>query len=135
MPTLDEFPDDTRAVEGESVVFKVVVSGKPTPTLTWYHNDAELVANYAQEILDDGSLNIPSVELKHGGMYKLVAANDAATVEQVVQLTVQLEEEKTPDVERKSVSFEPIPVEAFGKYVAQNHGNNNQGFRDQFQVK
>ena len=110
------------------------MSGKPLPTLTWYHNDAELIGNYAQEILDDGSLNIQSVELKHGGVYKLVAANDAATVEQVVQLTVELEGEKTPDVERKSVSFEPIPVEALGKYVAQNHGNNNQGFRDQFQV-
>lgn len=116
------------------MVFKVVVSGKPIPTLTWYHNDTKLVANYAQEILDDGSLNIPSVELKHGGVYKLVATNDATTVEQEVQLTVQVEGEKSPEGERKSVDFEPVPVEAFGEYVAQNHGNNNQGFRDQFQV-
>ena len=132
---IEEFPEDTHAIEGEGVVFKVVVCGKPPPTLTWYHDEEEVTTNYAQEILDDGSLNIPSAEIKQGGVYKLVARNSAGSVEQSVKLTVQFEGEKTPDVERKSVTFTPIPVSEFGDYVIKNHASNNQGFRDQYMVR
>ena len=117
------------------MVFKVVVGGKPPPTLTWYHDEEEVTANYAQEILDDGSLSIPSAEMKQGGLYKLVARNSAGSVEQSVRLTVQFEKEKTPDVERKSITFTPIPVEEFGDFVVKNHARNNQGFRDQYMVR
>ena len=117
------------------MVFKVVVSGKPEPTLVWYHNDEQITNNYSREVLDDGSLNLPSLELKQGGVYKMVARNSAGSVEQSVKLTVQFEGEKTPDVERKSMTFAPIPVPEFGEYVVQNHANNNQGFRDQYLVR
>ena len=133
-PSIDDFPTDTHAIEGESVVFKVVVSGKPLPTLTWYHGDIEVVNNYAQEVLDDGSLNLPSVECKQAGVYTLVAANDGGRVEQQVKLSVQFEGEKTPEVERKSMTLEAVPVPRFGECVVMNHNNNNQGFRDQFLV-
>ena len=133
-PVINEFPEDTNALEGEGVVFKVVVSGKPVPTITWYHDNTEISNDYSQEILDDGSLNLPSVELKQAGVYRMVAVNKSGSVEQQVKLSVQMEGEKTPDVERKIMTFEPIPVAEFGEYVAQNHGNNNQGFRDQFSV-
>ena len=117
------------------MVFKVVVSGKPEPTLVWYHNDEQITNDYSREVLDDGSLNLPSLELKQGGVYKMVARNSAGSVEQSVKLTVQFEGEKTPDVERKSMTFAPIPVPEFGEYVVQNHANNNQGFRDQYLVR
>ena len=80
-PVIEEFPDDTTAVEGEGVFFKVVVSGKPEPTLTWYHNKKELTPNYSQEIERDGSLSIPSTELKHGGIYRLVARNSLGSMQ------------------------------------------------------
>ena len=133
-PTIDEFPEDTTAVEGEGVVFKVVVSGKPVPTITWFHDDTEISNNYSQEILDDGSLNLPSAEVKQTGVYRMVARNSVGSVEQQVKLTIQVDGEKTPDTDRRVMTFAPIPVAEFGEYVAQNHGNNNQGFRDQFNV-
>lgn len=117
------------------MVFKVTVSGKPPPTLAWFHGENKVVTDYSQEILDDGSLHIPSAEMKHGGVYRLVATNSSGSTEQSVKLTVQFEGEKTPDVERKAMSFAPIPVAEFGDYVARNHANNNQGFRDQYQVR
>ena len=114
--------------------FKVVVSGKPEPTLTWYHNEEELTPNYSQEIEKDSSLSLPRTELKHGGTYRLVARNSLGSAEQEVKLSVVMEGEKTPEEEHKFMDFIPIPVKDFGKYVAKNHGNNNQGFKEQFQV-
>ena len=114
--------------------FKVVVSGKPEPTLTWYHNKKELTPNYSQEIEKDGSLSIPSTELKHGGIYRLVARNSVGSAEREVKLSVVMEGEKALEVERRSMDFIPIPVKDFGKYVAKNHDKNNQGFKEQFQV-
>ncbi len=116
------------------MVFKVSVNGHPEPTLTWYDDDKELIPDFSREVLDDGSLNISSVQMKQGGVYKMVAANAGGTVEQEVKLTVQFEGEKTPDVERKAITFAPVPVPEFGEYVVMNHNSNNQGFRDQFQV-
>ena len=133
-PVIEEFPDDTTAVEGEGVFFKVVVSGKPEPTLTWYHNEKELAPNYSQEIERDGSLSLPSIELKHGGTYRLVVRNSLGSAEQEVKLSVVMEGENTPEVGHKFTDFIPIPVKDFGKYVAKNHDNNNQGFKEQFQV-
>ena len=114
--------------------FKVVVSGKPEPTLIWYHNVEEITPNYSQEIERDGSLSIPNTELKHGGTYRLVARNSLGSAEQEVKLSVVMEGENTPEVEHRSMNFIPISVKDFGKYVAKNHGNNNQGFKEQFQV-
>ncbi len=124
------------AMEGENVVLKVVVSGKPVPTVTWYHDDTKIVSNYSQEILDDGSLNLPSAEVKQSGVYKLLARSSAGSVQQQLKLTVQVDgEQKTPYTTRKvEVTFEPMPVSSFGEYVAHNHRNNNEGFRDQFNV-
>ena len=51
-----------------------------------------------------------------------------------MKLSVVMEGEGTPEVEHKSMDFIPIPVKDFGKCVAKNHDNNNQGFKDQFQV-
>ena len=114
--------------------FKVVVSGKPEPTLTWYHDEKELTPNYSQEIERDGCLSIPSSELKHGGIYRLLARNSLGSAEQEVKLSVVMEGENTFEVEHKSMDFISIPVKDFGKYVAKNHDKNNQGFKEQFQV-
>lgn len=118
------------------MVFKVTVVGKPEPKLTWYREDDVPIANaYGQEVLDDGSLNFPSVELKQAGVYRLVAANSVGKVEQQVKLSVQCDLEKTPEVDRKAAeTFTPIPIPEFGVYVVKNHDSNNLGFRDQFQV-
>ena len=131
---IEEFPEDTNAIEGEGVYFKVVVSGKPNPSITWFHNEDKVTSDYSVEVLKDGTLSIPSVELKHGGIYKMVAKNTAGSAEQQVKLHVTMEVENTPEVERSTMEFSPIPVAEFGDYVVMNHNNQNKGFRDIFQV-
>ena len=69
-----------------------------------------------------------------GHIYRLIARNSLGSAEQEVKLSVVMEGEKTPEIEHKSMDFIPIPVKDFGKYVAKNHNNNNQGFKEQFQV-
>ena len=74
-PQITKFPSDTIVTEGEGVYFRIKVSGEPQPTVTWYHDGEPVRADYAREIESDGSLTIPSTELKHSGVYKAVAAN------------------------------------------------------------
>ena len=69
------FPDDKQVLEGEEVVFRVKVTGVPVPELTWYHNGEEVIADYSNDLADDGSLTMPSAEIKHSGVYQLVAVN------------------------------------------------------------
>jgi hypothetical protein len=75
------------------VVFKVVVRGNPQPSLTWYHQDIPLTPDYSLELKEDGSLFIPSSELRHSGVYKLSAENSSGSVEREVKLTVRQKEE------------------------------------------
>ncbi len=133
-PSIEDFPTDTGAMEGESVFFKILVNGKPEPTITWFHNGDEISTNYAQDIQPDGSLSFPSTEMKHSGVYKMVATNSSGSAEQEVKLNVILEAEKTPDIEKKSMTIPAVPVGDFGDYVEENSSNDHRGFRDQFMV-
>ena len=62
--------------EGVGVYFKIKVSGEPQPRVNWYHDGEPVRADYVHEIEADGSLPIPSSELKHSEIYKAVVAND-----------------------------------------------------------
>ena len=59
--------------------------------MTWYQNGDPIKIDYAREIESDGSLAIPSTELKHSGVYKAVATNDQGSVEKELKLTVSQE--------------------------------------------
>ena len=132
-PTIEEFPTDTHAIEGEGVVFNVVVRGNPQPSLTWYHHNTQLTPDYSLDLLQDGSLFITSSELRHSGVYKLSVKNSKGSVEREVKLTVNREEEEeTGDKER--VEMKPIPVAEFGDYVAQSHSHLDQDFKFQYSV-
>ena len=122
-----DFPSDMNITEGEGMYFRIKVSGEPQPTVTWYHDGEPVRADYAREIESDGSLTIPSTELKHSGVYKAVAANTHGSEEREIKLLVS----GTGD---DIVSSRPIPIPEFGKYVAELHSNSNQPFKDLFQV-
>ena len=89
---IEQFPGSQTAVEGKTVLFPVVVTGKPPPTITWYHDDSQIHSDYAHDIASDGSLTIYSTEMKHAGVYKMVAAaNRGRTEEQTLKLSVKRE--------------------------------------------
>ena len=119
--------------EGEGVYFGIKVSGVPQPTVTWYHDGEPVRADYAREIEADGSLAIPSTELKHSGVYKAVVANQHGSEEREVKLMVG-EEGETSTAADMMVSSRPIHILEFGKYVAELHANSNQPFKDLYQV-
>ena len=121
-------------IEGEAVVFTVKVTGVPTPSLTWYQDGRELVMDYSVEMTDDDCLTLPSAELKHSGVYQLVAVNKAGRVERQVSLSVRQEGQSLGHKPEIQTCFSPIPIEEFGDYVVKGHFNDNQGFVDRFAV-
>ena len=130
-----EFPSDTNITEGEGVYFRIKVSGEPQPTVTWYHDGEPVRADYAREIESDGSLTIPSTELKHSGVYKAVAANSHGSEEREIKLMVNEEGGASTAVAVGDiVSSRPIPIPEFGEYVANLHANSNQPFKDLYEV-
>ena len=131
---IEEFPTDTTATEGEGVFFKVVVRGYPQPSLIWYHEDTQLTSDYSLELTQDGSLSIVATELKHSGVYKLLAKNSSGSVEREVRLTVRQEEEEAAPVARERVDVQPVSVAEFGDYVAYCHSNSDEIFKYQYMV-
>ena len=134
-PVIEEFPHDIHVMEGEMVALTVRVSGQPQPTLHWYHEGNKVVADYATEIEEDGSLTIPSTEPRHTGIYQLVAENSAGSMEKEVKVFVHVDGEATPDVQKQLVVLQAVPIGNFGRFVADKHANNNRGFRDQYVVR
>ena len=114
--------------------YKVVVMGYPQPSLTWYHEDIQVTPDYSLELTQDGSLSITSTELKHSGVYKLLAKNSSGSTEREVRLTVRQEEEEAAPVDRERVEIQPVPVTEFGEYVAYSHLNLEQVFKLQYTV-
>ena len=134
-PDIVEFPEETHAVEGESVLFQVEVTGSPTPKLTWYHNGEEVFADYSTELAEDGTLTLPSVEVRQGGIYKLVAQNSAGKREMEIMLHVETEYTQQEQATTKpAVKFSAIAVAFFGNHVEKNHCGNNRIFRDEYEV-
>ena len=111
-------------------MFRVKVSGVPVPELAWYHNGEEVMA---KELAEDGSLTIPSAEIKHSGVYRLVAVNRAGRMEREVKLFVR-KDQQPKHIPKKEHQFKPIPVEIFGDYISECHANDNMDFNDQYNV-
>ena len=132
-PEIEDFPVDKVLVEGEGVSFKVAVRGDPEPTLTWYHDGNELISDYSLEIQPDGTLVIASAELRHNGVYKLLARNSSGATERELSLTIQ-QEINAPSKESIEVDFTAVPVADFGDYVAKNHSQSDAGFRKLYEV-
>ena len=114
--------------------FKVVVRGNPQPSLTWYHGDTLLMADYSMEIQQDGCLSITSTEPKHSGVYRLSAKNSSGSAEREVRLTVSQEEDEPAVTDKERVEIQPVPVAGFGEYVADSHAHADKAFRLQYNV-
>ena len=118
-------------------MFQVEVTGTPRPKLTWYHNGEEQRADYSKELAEDGSITMPSAELKHSGVYQLVAVNSAGRVEREVKLSVEsesVEADNDPAYDMVPMG-DAIPVAMFGDHVEQRHARNNKPFKDEYGVR
>ena len=136
-PLINAFPSDVTITEREGVYFKIKVSGEPQTTVTWYHDGEPVRADYAREIKADGSLAVPSTELKHSGVYKAVEANQHGSEEREVKLMINKEGDSSlPDriIIGDTIFIRPIPILEFGKYVAELHADSNQHFKELYQV-
>ncbi|XP_020610394.1 Down syndrome cell adhesion molecule-like isoform X2 [Orbicella faveolata] len=79
-PEISKRPKDTRAVEGQDVVFHCLVEGNPKPSVGWTKNEEELnlAANprLSSAIIDDThNLTITDVHLPDAGQYRCLANN------------------------------------------------------------
>ena len=68
--------------------FPVLVTGVPAPNITWYHDNSRIKNDYAHDVAADGSLTIYTAEMKHSGVYRMVAANSIGSEVQNLKLSV-----------------------------------------------
>ena len=123
-------------VEGRRVEFFVKITGLPTPTLTWYHDDDQLIdESDCYEISSNGNLTIFKIEANHSGTYRLVANNSEGTVENQLTLKVMTESISDEKPDSTVTVYRPVPVTEFGQYVSQNHASTNTGFSNLFKVQ
>ena len=122
-------------MEGEEVRLEAKAEGHPTPALTWYHDGVVVTPDYSMEISEDGSLFIPSVKDRHSGEYKLVATNSSGKAEREVTLTVLSESCNGEENDVSGETNSPVPVDEFGRFVADKHANGNKKFTASYEVQ
>ncbi len=133
-PVIEEFPEKgIHLKEGETILFQPQVTGTPTPFLTWYFQDEKVTEDYSISLGQNGTLTVHSAEPRHAGVFRLLAVNNAGFVSREVEVT--LLEDDEPDPTAPTMTFNPIPLQDFGEYVAANHAHSNQGFKDQYMVR
>lgn len=64
---------------GDRVLFSVVASGDPEPTISWYHNGNQLGPDNVVVINPYNCLSIDSMECEHSGVYRMYARNSGGT--------------------------------------------------------
>ena len=137
MPTIDIFPEDMEAFEGEHVIFNVSVSGHPPPMLMWYYDDIEIEKDPSIDISGNGTLSITSVEREHSGIYRLMGKNSVGTCSAELELSLVEEEDfplRRPESMASMVDSSAVPVASFEDYIARHHLRNNRKFHIEFVV-
>lgn len=132
---ISKFPEDTYAIEGKAILLPVSVQGNPLPSTTWYYEGNELKPDHCIEIQQNASLFISYLQLKHTGHYCLSVTNPIGNAERTFNLFVKLKELRIMLMLQNGTAVKPVPLEKFDQYVAENHANNNKGFKNQFSVR
>ena len=139
VPYFKEFPDDTKASEGETVFFTVQVAGYPEPTWVWTYMGEPLSPGGNIQIFPDGTLIIKDIGTDSSGVYQFTARNVMGDISNQVQLDVEEEEEedcfkRAMFGSTSSVLHQLIPLQALDKHVEAHHANENDGFNVQYNV-
>ena len=133
-PTIHGLPSHLSPIEGKGACIEAKVEGHPPPTLAWYHDGEVVVADYSIEINEQGSLFFPGIELKHSGVYKLVATNDSGKAEKEVSVSVMSEGCDSGEDGGSGETNRPVPVSEFGIFVSEHHSHGNKKFRESYEV-
>ena len=92
------------------------------------------MADYSIKIDEQGSLFFPSIELKHSGVYKVIATNSSGKVEIEVTVSVMSEGCDGGEGGGSGETSRPVPVSEFGTFVCEHHAQGNKKFRERFEV-
>lgn len=85
-------PSTLTSVVGQTAVFSCVVSGYPTPSVAWSHNQEEIIFGSSDRLapLAGGSLQISNVTEEDAGIYTCTADNGNQTIHAQAELVVQV---------------------------------------------
>ena len=90
MTGLDADKIDFNIVEGDRIILPCAVEGDPPPLITWYKDESPIsLTDYHYFILEDGSLEIYTVDASDTGTYRCAASNIAGDIEKIINLFVQ----------------------------------------------
>ena len=133
-PSINGVPSHLPPLEGKEVHIEVNVKGYPPPIIVWYHNEDPIVTESSIEIDKQGCLFFPSIELKHSGVYKVVATNTSGQTEKEVTVSVMSEGCDGGEGDKSREINRPVPVAEFGTFVSEHHALGNAKFTENYQV-
>ena len=111
-PTFTAQLENVSARDGSEVTLSCVVSGHPSPTVSWYHNDRNVDDSNDFSISHDPStgrcrLNIADCMTSDHGHFKCVARNASGTAETRCQLSVLPAPSDSTDMTSSQISTVP----------------------------
>ncbi|KAM8933893.1 hemicentin-2 [Pelodytes ibericus] len=104
---ISTFPKPLVVTRDSHVTMECIVSGKPTPSVTWLKDGYPIGSGQDLILKNRGQqLSIPGVQPSHSGHYVCVAVNAAGQTDRKYDLTVQVPPElKNPQKEPSTVSI------------------------------
>ena len=84
-PSVTPSPATVTVTEGDTAVLSCVVTGDPTPVLSWYHTGTLLPGE------TEGSLTLEGVGREEEGLYECVASNQVGDDRAIITLVVYSE--------------------------------------------
>ncbi|XP_017782809.1 PREDICTED: neuroglian isoform X2 [Nicrophorus vespilloides] len=87
-PEITEAPRDQDAVDGKTINMTCKVFGAPKPEVKWVHNGKELTGG-RYKVLENGDLNIESVQFDDNGQYTCYAENKFGRANASAMFTVR----------------------------------------------
>ncbi|KAI3380906.1 hypothetical protein SNEBB_002425 [Seison nebaliae] len=104
-PKIVEEIQNIVTVANETICLRCAVSGKPFPTIKWYHEDNELFdENHQLDSREECSFVIEKIKLRQAGLYRCIAKNELGTCS--TEGKVEIVEKPKIEVDSKNIEVE-----------------------------